>query len=90
VVPGHIRFGAGHLDTAAPGRTPLLVLGEVLDELVAAGVLPAQRRPNAEFTVWSCVHGMAMLRNHGPLRDMPEAVSEALTGSLHAFVLRGI
>lgn len=89
-VPVHIRFGAGHLDTAAPGRTPLLVLGEVLDELVAAGVLPAQRRPNAEFTVWSCVHGMAMLRNHGPLRDMPEAVSKALADSLHAFVLRGI
>lgn len=89
-VPGHIRFGDGHPDGAAEGRTPLLVLSEVLDELVVAGVLPARRRPNAEFTVWSCVHGMAMLRNHGPLRDMPAAVNEALADALHAFVLRGI
>jgi AcrR family transcriptional regulator len=89
-VPGHIRFGAGHPGTEAPGRTPLQVLSEILDELVAAGVLPARRRPNAEFAVWSCVHGMAMLRNHGPLRDLPAAVSEALADSLHAFVLRGI
>jgi hypothetical protein len=66
------------------------VLSEVLDELVAAGILPARRRPNAEFTVWSCVHGMAVLRNHGPLRDMPSAVNEALAGALHAFILRGI
>ncbi|HEY0933630.1 MAG TPA: TetR/AcrR family transcriptional regulator [Trebonia sp.] len=89
-VPGHIRFSAGHPDDAAAGRTPLLVLSEVLDELVAAGVFPARRRPNAEFTVWSCVHGMAMLRNHGPLRDMPAAASQALADALRAFVLRGI
>lgn len=89
-VPGHIRFGDGHPDDAAEGRTPLLVLSEVLDELVTAGVLPVRRRANAEFTVWSCVHGMAMLRNHGPLRDMPAAASQALADALRAFVLRGI
>ena len=89
-VPGHIRFGDEHPDHAAAGRTPLLVLSEVLDELVTADVLPARRRPNAEFTVWSCVHGMAMLRNHGPLRDMPAAATQALADALRAFVLRGI
>jgi AcrR family transcriptional regulator len=88
-VPGHIRFAAGSTD-GAPIRTPLRVLGEVLDELVAAGVLPAGRRPNAEFAVWSCVHGMAMLRNHGPLRDLPEAVNEPLAGALFAFIERGL
>src|SRR5882757_5379048 len=76
-VPGHIRFGDGHPDSATDGRTPLLVLGGVLDELVTTGAIPARRRPNAEFAVWSCVHGMAMLRNHGPLRDMPHAVTTA-------------
>jgi AcrR family transcriptional regulator len=89
-VPGHIRFRDGHPDSAAEGRTPLLVLGGVLDELVTAGALPAERRPNAEFTVWSCVHGMAMLRNHGPLRDMPQAVNAALADALFAFILRGL
>jgi hypothetical protein len=66
------------------------MLSGVLDELVAAGVLPAERRANAEFAVWSCVHGLAMLRNHGPLRDMPKAVNEALADTLFAFILRGI
>lgn len=89
-VPGHIQFGDGHPDSAADDRTPLLVLSGVLDELVTAGALPAKRRPNAEFTVWSCVHGMAMLRNHGPLRDMPQAVNTALADTLHAFILRGL
>jgi AcrR family transcriptional regulator len=89
-VPGHIRFGAGPPDAGATERTPLLLLSEVLDELVVAGVLPAQRRANAEFSVWSCVHGMAMLRNHGPLRDMPESVNEALAGALFAFIGRGL
>jgi AcrR family transcriptional regulator len=89
-VPGHIAFGAGRPDGDAPDRTPLQVLSEVLDELVTAGVLPATRRPNAEFTAWSCVHGLAMLRNHGPLRDLPQTVSEALAAGLHAFILRGL
>jgi AcrR family transcriptional regulator len=89
-VPRHIRFGAGNPDAGAPERTPLLLLGDVLDELVVAGVLPAERRPNAEFAVWSCVHGMAMLRNHGPLRDLPVTVNEALAGALFAFIRRGL
>jgi AcrR family transcriptional regulator len=89
-VPGHIRFGAGHPDADATEQTPLLLLSGVLDELVVAGVLPAQRRPNAEFSVWSCVHGMAMLRNHGPLRDMPGTVNEALADALFAFIRHGL
>jgi AcrR family transcriptional regulator len=89
-VPGHIRFGDGPPDSAADDRTPLRVLGGALDELVSVGVFPAERRPNAEFAVWSCVHGMAMLRNHGPLRDMPQAVNTALADTLSAFILRGL
>jgi AcrR family transcriptional regulator len=89
-VPRHIHFGGGQPDADAPERTPLLLLGEVLDELVVAGVLPAERRPDAEFAVWSCVHGMAMLRNHGPLRDLPTTVNEALADTLFAFIRRGL
>jgi AcrR family transcriptional regulator len=89
-VSGHIRFGDGHPDSAAEDRTPLLVLSGVLDDLVTAGALPAERRRGAEFTVWSCVHGMAMLRNHGPLRDLPHAENTALADALFAFILRGL
>lgn len=89
-VPGHLRFAEALSDGGAEGRTPLSVLSGVLDELVTAGALPAERRPGAEFTVWSCVHGMAMLRNHGPLRDMPQAEKAALADALFAFILRGL
>jgi len=33
---------------------------------------------------------MAMLRNHGPLRDMPDAVTTALADALYAVVRRGL
>jgi AcrR family transcriptional regulator len=89
-VPRHIQFGAGQAAAGAPERTPLLLLGEVLDGLVTAGVLPAERRPDLEFAVWSCVHGMAMLRNHGPLRDLPAGVNEELAAALFAFIRRGL
>ena len=38
-----------------------LLLGKTLDDLVRAGVLPADRRPNAELKAWTVVHGFASL-----------------------------
>jgi AcrR family transcriptional regulator len=43
------------------------ILGEVLDALVETGVLPRERRPNAEFAPWAAVHGLATLFLDGPL-----------------------
>jgi AcrR family transcriptional regulator len=58
-VPG----GAGN-----SGLNPFQLLGAALDRLVEAGVLPAERRPGAEYLAWSAVHGLAMLVIDGPLR----------------------
>ena len=56
------------LPTAGPGGlNPFELLGSALDRLVAAGVLPPERRPGAEFLAWSAVHGLAMLVIDGPL-----------------------
>jgi AcrR family transcriptional regulator len=52
-----------------PGTTPLGLLRTALDELVEAGVLDPQRRPGAEYPIWSAVHGTAVLTTQGPLRD---------------------
>jgi hypothetical protein len=66
------------------------LLSSALDELVTAGVLPAGRRPDAEYSVWSSVHGMAVLITRGPLRGMPAPFVRHLTDQLFAFITRGL
>lgn len=62
--------GTPELSTAGPGGlNPFELLGAALDKLVEAGVMPAKRRPGAEFLAWSAVHGLAMLVVDGPLRN---------------------
>jgi AcrR family transcriptional regulator len=46
---------------------PFDVLGQVLDEAEAAGLLDPRRRPGAEIAAWSAVHGLAGLLLDGPL-----------------------
>jgi AcrR family transcriptional regulator len=52
------------------GMNPFQLLGAALDQMVAAGALPAKRRPGAEYLAWSAVHGLAMLVLEGPLRRL--------------------
>jgi AcrR family transcriptional regulator len=47
------------LGTGEPG--PLDHLQSALDNLVAAGLLAAARRPNIEYPTWATVHGLAVL-----------------------------
>ena len=54
-----------------PSGDPYALLGATLDELVAAGVITAERREGSEALCWSAVHGFAVLHLHGPLRDVP-------------------
>jgi len=88
-IPRHLEYAAG---TAGDGLGPMpfQLLGAALDELVAAGVLPTERRPDAEYPVWSCVHGMAVLITRGPLRDMPAEFVRHIGDQLFAFITRGL
>lgn len=72
------------------GLTPFGVLARTLDDRVTAGDLPADRRPGAEFTAWSAVHGLAMLLVKGPLRDLDPTTTEAVQRHLLAVVSRGL
>jgi AcrR family transcriptional regulator len=54
---------------------PYEVLGQVLDEAQAAGVLDPRRRPGAEIAVWSPVHGLAGLLLDGPLPTTAAAIA---------------
>jgi AcrR family transcriptional regulator len=64
-------------DDRATGTTvadPFDVLGQVLDEAQAAGLLDPRRRPGAEIAAWSAVHGLAGLLLDGPLPASAAAI----------------
>lgn len=69
--PGLFRTAfTSHQATSAAtgdGVDPFDILGQVLDECQAAGLLPPDRRPGAEIAAWSAVHGVAGLLLDGPL-----------------------
>ncbi|MEN7529484.1 MULTISPECIES: TetR/AcrR family transcriptional regulator [unclassified Cupriavidus] len=51
------------------GMNPFELLGASLDRWVDAGILPAARRPGAEYIAWAAVHGLAIMLIDGPLRE---------------------
>lgn len=78
-------------DKAGPGgRTSFQLVGAALDELVAVGAFPAERRAGAEFSAWSAVHGLAMLVLEGPLRGLDPEVARAAASRLIDVVDRGL
>ncbi|MEU4648061.1 TetR/AcrR family transcriptional regulator [Nocardia fluminea] len=72
------------------GRSGIELLGDALDEMVATGTLPAERRPGAEFLAWATVHGLATLAIEGPLRMLDEPQIDHLSGLLLDLIDRGI
>ncbi|WP_333706115.1 TetR/AcrR family transcriptional regulator [Ottowia beijingensis] len=76
--------------TAAMCLNPFELLGAALDAMVATGVLPAERRPQAEYLAWSAVHGMALLIIDGPLRGTPATARRALGERLLQMVENGL
>jgi AcrR family transcriptional regulator len=72
------------------GLNPFQLLSVALDRMVEAGVLPAERRPGAEFLAWSAVHGLAMLIIDGALRSLPAGHTEALGQRLVDMVEKGL
>jgi AcrR family transcriptional regulator len=90
---------ARRFDPSAPARPaaagqsglgPFGLLCSALDRLVAAGALPPERRPGAEFLAWSAVHGMAMLTIEGPLSAVPDSLLDTLGQRLLDMVERGL
>ncbi|MES2530634.1 MAG: TetR/AcrR family transcriptional regulator [Pseudomonadota bacterium] len=86
-------FGSPVADPARAGPSglnPFQLLGASLDEMVAAGLLPPERRPGAEFLAWSAVHGLAMLVLDGPLGGVLGAQMQAIGQRLLDMVERGV
>jgi AcrR family transcriptional regulator len=76
--------------SGASGLDPFELLGRALDRMVAAGVLPAERRVGSEYLAWSAVHGLAMLVIEGPLNAMDGARIDALLPRLLDMVENGL
>src|SRR5260221_7572514 len=72
------------------GLNPFELLGAALDRLVEAGVLPAERRPGAEYLAWSAVHGLAMLVIDGPLRSFTRAQMQDIGQRVLDMVEKGL
>jgi AcrR family transcriptional regulator len=73
-----------------PPADPFGVLNAALDDLVAVGHLPAERRPGAEVLCWSAVHGFATLHLDGPLAGTPDDVREAALTAALAHISLGL
>ncbi|MEC5185528.1 AcrR family transcriptional regulator [Cryobacterium sp. MP_3.1] len=72
------------------GLTPFQLLTVALDDLMTEGLLPAERRPAAEFLAWSAVHGLAELFIDGPLRALPDPVKQTLITRVIDMVEQGL
>ena len=83
----------GDFDDAKKGESglnPFELLSSALDKMVSAGVLPAARRPGAEYVAWSAVHGLAFLVLEGPLRGTPAKEVQKLSERLLQMVENGL
>ncbi|MHB8657796.1 MAG: TetR/AcrR family transcriptional regulator [Solirubrobacteraceae bacterium] len=69
---------------------PFGLLSRQLDELERAGGLGPGRRPSAEITAWSAVHGFSMLLLEGPLRGLGEGDRAAALEHVLDTVERGL
>jgi len=89
-VPEELRGVAVPGGAGNSGLNPFQLLGAALDRLVEAGVLPAERRPGAEYLAWSAVHGFAMLVIDGPLRRFTPAQTHDIGQRVLDMVEKGL
>lgn len=79
--PGLFRVAFSEKGAIPAEQNPesLELVAKTMDDLVAAGRMPAERRPLAEIAAWASVHGFSRLVLDGPLsRFPPEALDVAL------------
>jgi AcrR family transcriptional regulator len=89
-VPGDMSDATSPELAGQSGRTAFQLLSAALDEMAAAGLLSAQRRPGAELLAWSAVHGLAALLIDGPLRALDGTIAGQVGQRLIDMVEHGL
>ena len=74
----HSRHSAAALDTINEHH-PFRILMRSIDDLVANGVLSADRRVGIDEAAWAAVHGLSTLFLDGPLADADAARKQLIT-----------
>ncbi|MFM9017847.1 MAG: TetR/AcrR family transcriptional regulator [Actinomycetota bacterium] len=69
---------------------PYGILSTVLDEMVVAGALAAEKRPGAEVPMWALVHGLSSLILQGPYADFSRRERAAMVDQSLRLVISGM
>jgi AcrR family transcriptional regulator len=88
--PGLFRTAFAAEGTPDSGSGPYGLVNAQLDGLVEAGALAPDRRPSAEITAWSAVHGLSSLFVDGPLRSLPDRARAVALDHLLATISSGL
>ncbi|BBX45776.1 TetR/AcrR family transcriptional regulator [Mycobacterium cookii] len=84
--PANPRPGARN----AAGLGPFQLLQRCVDELEATGALSTETKPFTDIAAWSAVHGLAVLINHGPLAQLPQAARHSAINRLLQIIEDGL
>lgn len=78
------------LNEETASAPPYLALVDVLDAMVADGILSPDRRAGAEWPCWSAVHGFAELALRGPLRHASRREVDTLAARTVDDIIAGL
>lgn len=77
-------------DVVEPGRHPYQILVGCIDDLVASGVLDADKRDGLDEAAWAAVHGAATLFLDGPLKAADAQRQQLITDRLLEVIGEGL
>ena len=77
-------------EVAVKDHHPFQILVGCVDDLVATGVLSADRRDGFDEAAWAAVHGLSTLFLDGPLSDVDAARKQLITDRLLGVIAEGL
>ena len=73
-----------------PEHHPFQILIRCIDELIATGVLAADRRDGLDEAAWAAVHGLSTLLLDGPLSGLDDARRQLIIDRLLDVIADGL